>query len=419
MAFFTILDIVFMLLFCLFYAYQFFYIFWSLTHKPIKFTNSEPHRLAILISARNEENVIPHLLNSIHSQTYDKKLLDIYVVADNCSDHTADVSRERGAIVYERFDSNYIGKGYALDFLYKKIVQTKGEDYYDGFIVLDADNLLEPDYVEQMNKGFSSGYKILTSYRNSKNYGSNWISSGYSLWFLREARHLNNPRMILGTSCAISGTGFLFSSEVIKKNGGWAHHLLTEDIEFTIDNVTQGEKVGYCHEAVLYDEQPETFKQSWNQRLRWARGFYQVFFKYAGCLFKGMLTDKFSSCYDMAMTIMPVIVLTIASILRYIAHFAYGMIVHENVGLAVLKSFAGMVTIAYFMLFIVGLITIITEHKNILCSKWRMVLSVFTFPFFMFTYIPISIVAIFKRVKWTPIKHTVSKTIEDMKCKDK
>lgn len=114
-----------------------------------------------------------------------------------------------------------------------------------------------------MNETFSDGYRIITSYRNSKNYGDNWISAGYALWFLREAKYLNNARYLLGTSCAVSGTGFMFSREILKSCGGWPFHLLVEDIEFTIHNIVSGEKVGYCPRAVLYDEQPTKFSQSW------------------------------------------------------------------------------------------------------------------------------------------------------------
>jgi cellulose synthase/poly-beta-1,6-N-acetylglucosamine synthase-like glycosyltransferase len=62
--------------------------------------------------------------------------------------------------------------------------------------------------------------------------------------------------MLLGTSCAVSGTGFLFSREILKKNRGWKFYLLTEDIEFTVNSVINGEKIGYCKTAVIYDEQP-------------------------------------------------------------------------------------------------------------------------------------------------------------------
>ena len=119
-----------------------------------------------------------------------------------------------------------------------------------------------------MNKVFDSGYKVVTSYRNSKNYDTNWITAGYSLQFIREAKYLNNPRMMIKTSCAVSGTGYLVDSSIIKKNHGWKCNLLTEDIEFTVTNILDGEKVGYCEDAMFYDEQPTTFKQSWNQRMR-------------------------------------------------------------------------------------------------------------------------------------------------------
>ncbi len=173
---------------------------------------------------------------------------------------------------------------------------------YDGYFIFDADNLLDENYIAEMNKVFANGYKVVTSYRNSKNYDTNWLSAGYSLWFLREAKYLNNSRMILKTGCAISGTGFMVSDEIIRKNNGWKHHLLTEDIEFSIDNAIHGEKIGYCGTAVLYDEQPYLFEQSWNQRLRWAKGFYQVFAKYGMELFKSIFTKRSFSCYDMFVT---------------------------------------------------------------------------------------------------------------------
>lgn len=155
------------------------------------------------------------------------------------------------------------------------------------------------------------------AYRNSKNYGDNWISAGYALWFIRESRYLNNSRMLLGTSCAVSGTGFLFSRQVMESTNGWKFHLLTEDIEFSVHHILQGRKIGFCADAVLYDEQPVTFRQSWRQRLRWARGFLQVFRKYGFGLVKGIGKGHFS-CYDMSMTVMPAYILTVGLIIAYL-----------------------------------------------------------------------------------------------------
>ena len=205
--FFSIVSTLTMLIF----LYQIVYLVVGLFCKPREFKESKNNRYAVLISARNEESVIAHLIQSIKGQSYPAELVDVYVVADNCTDTTADVSRKNGAIVYERFDTEHVGKGYALDYLLCKIKESKGVEYYDGYFVFDADNILEPDYIEQMNKAFSSGYDIVTSYRNSKNYDTNWITSGYAIWFMRESRYMNNARQILNTSSIIAGTGFMFS----------------------------------------------------------------------------------------------------------------------------------------------------------------------------------------------------------------
>lgn len=170
----------------------------------------------MLIAARNEAAVIGGLLDSLRQQTYDPALLTVFVVADNCTDGTADIARRRGAVVYERFNHINVGKGYALDFLTQHI-KADYPDGFDGYFVFDADNVLSPDYIERMNAVFSGGYEIVTSYRNSKNYADNWISAGYALWFLRESRYLNGARMRLGTSAAVGGTGFLFSQRILDK----------------------------------------------------------------------------------------------------------------------------------------------------------------------------------------------------------
>ena len=142
------------------------------------------------------------------------------MLADNCTDGTALVARAAGATVYEWHNTVRVGKGYALQDLLVHI----GQDFpqgFDGYFVFDADNILAPDYVERMNETFSAGHHIITSYRNSKNYGDNWISAGYALWFLRETRYPNHARFLLGTSCAVSGTGFLFSHAVLEEVGPW------------------------------------------------------------------------------------------------------------------------------------------------------------------------------------------------------
>jgi len=411
------------ILFTLMYFYQGVYTLVALiSHFAVKpsETAAKQHKFAVLIAARNEQAVIGELIKSIKNQNYPRKLIDVFVVADNCTDATATVARNAGAIVYERFNTDLKGKGYALNYMIHRIEEEYGERGYEGFFVFDADNVLDENYVAEMNKKFDKGYKVLTSYRNSKNYAQNWITAGYALWFLHEAKYLNNPRMILKTSCAISGTGFLLHRDIIKRNGGWVHYLLTEDIEFSISEVIKGEVIGYCGTAMLYDEQPSTFEQSWHQRLRWAKGFYQVFGRYGAKLFKGLAVNKSNafSCYDMLMNIMPALLISITSIVMNVI-FAFIGLQSNILGPYILESALSAImataTIYYIVLFSIGLLTTLTEWNNIYCSASKKLFYLFTFPFFIFTYLPISIVALFKKVEWRPIAHNCVVSVDDVR----
>lgn len=412
-----IFNAVISILFTLCYAYQFFYLFVGLLKGEQKFKAVREHKFAAVISARNERDVIGQLISSIKSQNYPKDKLDVFVIADNCTDDTAQVAREAGAIVYERFNKVQVGKGYALDWLFKIIDRDHKDAGYEGYMIFDADNILDVNYVSEMNKVFDNGYDILTSYRNSKNFDSNWISAAYSLWFLREARYLNNSRMQLGTSCAISGTGFLVGANVIEGNGGWIHHLLTEDIEFTCDSVSKGMKIGYASKAVLYDEQPTKFSQSYTQRLRWAKGFYQVFANYGGKLLKGVLKGSFS-CLDMFMTVMPSMLLTLLSVLINVVAIPVAIATDAPETAILVQALIQTLVNFYGLFFILGLLTAITEWDQIHCVWYKKVLYLFTFPVFMLSYVPIAIIALFKKVEWKPIKHSVVRTLDEVRSNE-
>ncbi|MBE6899810.1 MAG: glycosyltransferase [Ruminococcaceae bacterium] len=409
----VIFNFIISVIFFLCYAYQFFYIPVSLFGKEPPHKPEKKHRFAVLVSARNEEKVIGELIKSINSQTYGKENVRVFVVADNCTDETAKTARSLGAKVYKRFNLEKIGKGYALEELLSHISEDYPKNYFDGFFVFDADNVLEENYIEEMNKTFSDGFNIITGYRNSKNYGDNWISAGYSLWFLRESRYLNNSRFLLGNSCAVSGTGFFFSRVILEKCGGWPFHLLTEDIEFTVHNITRGEKIGFCKNAVLYDEQPVSFRQSWRQRIRWAKGYLQVFGKYGKELFKGIFRGDFS-CFDMTMNIMPAVVLSISCAAINLASSIQAVFSGESL-LPIIASAGEWLFNMYLTLFAIGAVTTVSEWKQIHTSKIKKIFYAFTFPLFMFTYIPISVAAIFKKVEWKPIEHKIKTSVSELK----
>ncbi len=260
--------------------------FFTRKFKPAK----NKHKYGICIAARNEKNVIGNLIDSINKQNYPKDLYTIFVVADNCTDDTADIARSKGAIVYERFDNEHRTKGFALQFLFNNIKKDYGIESFEGYFIFDADNLLKSNYIEKMNDAFDSGSKIITSYRNTKNFDENWIASTYALHWIRSARTNHRARSLLRLATNIQGTGFLFSNEIVKD--GWKYTSLTEDRALTADAVAQGYQITYQDEAEFYDEQPVSLKVALRQRLRWSKGHLQAFAESGPYLFINIFFGK-------------------------------------------------------------------------------------------------------------------------------
>ena len=321
---------------------------------------------------------------------------------------------EAGASVFPRSNDKLVGKGYALDYGLKAIWEQYADRDYEAFFVFDADNVLDVNYFREMNKTFDNGAKASTSYRNSKNYDSNWISAGYAVWFLREAKFLNQARLPLNTSCAVSGTGFFIAADIIEKTDGWRRHLLTKDIALSANSILEGIRIAYTPTAVLYDEQPGTFRDSWNQRFRWAKGFYQVFWHYGARLAKGVFTNPKGSrfaCYDMLMTIAPGMLLSIISILFNTIIIVLAATGVMSTGVAIASSVTSVVfclcNYIVFM-FVFGVLTTFVEWDSIRTTTAKKIRYMFTFPFFMLTYIPIALIALVKKAAWKPIRHSIS-----------
>lgn len=386
------------------------------------------HKYGIVIAARNEKNVIGNLLESIEKQDYPLEYVTVFVVADNCTDdgETARIAREHGAVVYERFDREHATKGFALQFLFQNIEKDYGTQSFEGFFVFDADNLLKSDFISRMNDAFDSGEKIITSFRNSKNFDENWIAASYAMHWLRSSRQSHRARSVFRLATNIQGTGFLFASEIVKN--GWKYTSLTEDRALTADAVVQGYQISYNDAAEFYDEQPTSLKIALRQRLRWAKGHIMAFSESGWGLFKNIFTYKgknfwdtvrqrFAS-FDMLFLVVPRPLFILAKkILKAIVFLiSYTLSPH----FWVLAAYYFLNDLRYKVKswltnMLVPIYVYVFDSKRIKkISLMDKVKFVFTWPLFDIIGKYSMYVALFKRVEWKPIPHDSKVRIDDV-----
>ena len=367
----------------------------KLKDKPL--IKNKNHKFMAIIPAHNEAGVVANLIESLKNQDYDKNLLDIYVIADNCTDNTAQIAREAGAIVYERFDETKKTKGYALQWFLNKKVKD-GSDY-DAFCVFDADNIVMPDFITQMNKKLCQGEEIVQGYRDIKNPTDSWISAGYAIFYWTMNRFYHLARYNVGLSPLINGTGFMVKMDIVRKEG-WDTKTLTEDIEFSLKSIAKGRKLGWAVDAKVYDEQPIGFKQSWSQRSRWTVGHLQCAKYYTVDLIKGIAKNKTLMNFDGFLYILGIPMMLITFLLLAVNSIIYAA--GGMTGMELIFNY-GKYLFATFLLPIATAVLILILDKRPIKP---MIKGLIAYPFFLGSWILINIKCLIKpTVKWEKINH--------------
>ena len=440
-----------------------------------KFKKSDNyHKYGIVIAARNEEKVIGNLIDSIKKQDYPMDLIKIFVVADNCDDKTASIVREKGCICYERFDNEHKTKGYALEYLFNQIEKDYGIKSFEGYFIFDADNLLKSDYLKKMNDAFSSGEKIITSYRHSKNFDENWISSTYAIHWLRSIRTGHRARSVFHLATNIQGTGFLIANEIVEN--GWHYTSLTEDRALTVDSVANGYEITYQDDAIFYDEQPTSLKIAFRQRIRWSKGHLLAFIETSPKLVRNIIFGKkyaknkkksknilFSifdsiryrfASFDILMLSIPFSVINLirwilVSVILYVSYsyihgitnynffggstylariLRYFFSVRLNIPNGIESLVFGFILVCYARIFyrigayfehiFEAVYIFIIERKRIKKIKLsKKILYCFTWPIFDIIGRYTTYIAVFKKVEWKTIPHDSKITIDDLNKK--
>ncbi len=383
----------------IFWLYQFIVSICSLVKlkdKPI--LEDKQNRFMAIIPAHNEESVIGNLIESLKKQDYPKELYDIYVIADNCTDKTAQIAKDLGAIVYERFDEENKTKGHALNwFLGQKIEENAP---YDAFCVFDADNIVDEKFIKSMNKKLCQGEDVVQGYRDIKNPTDSWVSAGYAIFYWTMNRFYHLARYNLGLSPLINGTGFMVKFDVVKPNG-WDTKTLTEDIEFSLKRIIAGKRLGWSTEAIVYDEQPVGFKQSWSQRSRWTVGHMQCIQNYTKDLAVATKEKKTLMNFDGFLYIIgsiPMFILTLVLLaINFIMYLGNGITTGELL-INILRYL-----IPTFLLPIGTAILIMILDKKPIKPMWKGLLC---YPLFLGSWLLINFKCLFKReTNWDKIEH--------------
>lgn len=377
----------------------------KLKEKPLKV--KKDHRFMAIIPAHNEEAVVANLIESLKQQTYNKELYDIYVIADNCTDNTAKVAKEAGAIVYERFDETKKTKGYALNwFLQQKI---KEDAPYDAFFVFDADNIVDKNFITNMNKKLCQGEDVVQGYRDIKNPSDNWITAGYAIFYWQMHRFYHLARYNLGLSPLLNGTGFMVKFDVVKPQG-WDTVTLTEDIEFSLKRIIKGKKLGWATDAIVYDEQPTGFKQSWSQRSRWTVGHMQCIKTYTKQLAVAAKENKNMMNLDGLLYIVGSIPMFVITLLLLFSNF----IMYNSAAITtaeLIKNILFYLVPTFVLPIFVGMIAMWLDGRKIK----PMLKGLLCYPLFLLTWILINFKCLFVRnVTWEKINHVRNIKIADV-----
>ncbi len=373
--------------------------------KPL--LKNKKHKFMAIIPAHNEEAVVGNLVESLINQDYDKELYDIYVIADNCTDNTAKIAKEAGAIVYERFDEAHKTKGYALNWFLKQKIEENAD--YDAFLIFDADNIVDKNFIKVMNKKLCQGEEVVQGYKDIKNPTESWVSAGYAFFYWTMHRFYHLARYNIGLSPLLNGTGFMVKFDLIKQNG-WDTKTLTEDIEFSLKQIIKGRKLGWATDAIVYDEQPEVFKASWKQRSRWTVGHIQCMKAYTRDLALAIKKNKTIMNFDGLLYIIGSIPMFIVSMLLVFSNFAIYLLDSMSTTELIL-NIAKFIIPTFFLPILTALFTMYLDKKPIKpMLKWALY-----YPLFIGSWLLINFKCLFKQdTSWEKIDHVRSVKIKEI-----
>ena len=365
--------------------------------KPKKYNNKK--RYCILIPARYESKVINNLLLSITKQTTKINPKDIYIIVESIKDKTVDIAKQYNMNIILRENLSRKRKGYALNDAVTYIL--KKQIHYDAYFIFDADNILDKDFIKNMEKSINEGYDIGIGYRNTKN-SNTLVSASSALTFSMINTMLNERKNKYHNNLTISGTGYYIKGSIIEEWNSFPFHSLTEDYELTLYAILNNLTTTYNKKAIFYDEQPDNFNVSLKQRTRWVKGYFEVRKKYINKISKSETKNdpNFASKVNAFLGVTPYIYIIIGLLIILV-----NILITKGITtfLCYLTIF---LLLIYTVLSIFTIIMLKKEKNSLNISKSMKIKVIFYNPIFMFSYIICLLRTIFiKDIKWDKIDH--------------
>lgn len=424
---FSIINYVILIIIAIPLVVQILYVLFARVKKKTFPKSEKKARVAFIIPAFNEASVIYDTVKeALEKQDYPKELYDVYVVANNCTDNTADLARKAGAkvLILDDPDPTHRMALYPLKFGINHILETKK---YDLVIHLDADNHLNPEFLSLMNDAYQSGVDFARPYEGSLNATQNFFTKACTLFYSFDSRYGSRVRERLNIAAHINGAGATMSTRMLEKCGGYDCQTISDDAEFNFNRMLDGYKGHYVEDAVVYEDAPSTFKDTVNRNKRIFNGGIKLLkTKILQMLGKFFKTGRISYI-EMFMSyifIFLTVVLCTWFPIYYIYHFVY-LALCANGTIATTMFTAtyynsvlwntiyagGGILLALFLFFGVlqGIILVLSDYKKMGAkSPKEMISGALLFPAFLVVYVVTLCAGAFsKKPGWDKIKRNV------------
>ncbi len=225
------------------------------------------HTFAIVIPAHNEEQTIQEALTSCRALDYPADKCDVYVIADNCSDLTADVASAGGVHCLVRQDESRRGKGFALQWAFPQVVAAG----HDAVVVLDADCQIDPNALRVFDRHLKAGHRVLQATNAVADPDESPLTYVLALANTLENVLFYAPKSILGLAVLLRGTGMVIHRDVLARHP-WNEESIVEDAEYTCQLLRNGVRVYFAPDTRVLSRFPVTRKDLEIQRARWIGG---------------------------------------------------------------------------------------------------------------------------------------------------